>query len=765
MLPKRGIAQARIAGLSFVQKLTAVFHTLRVPVVVTLFAGFCLAIPEQTKEIYRAVAQDVLFNKSEWANWVRLSGPLTELGFAVLGLLAMGITIWWVARRLAARLGGGVPYAARAGLNAAPRVLLVVLFLCAAAGVLAARTPEPSDEVRRASLLAMRSIFKKSDPVLKVLQGNLFAYNHYLSVAAAAIALVGALLYLLPSAKQSSNGVPHPLYGNWGRFAVFGCITGIIALFIISPVDAPRHIGPLGIYSAFVVCLVVILGQLSYWSDVYRIPCIMIAGLFALAVSLLDANDNHTIYRTALPSVAEFDAKTNAPVLDAEFAHWYEARPDRPQYGPERRYPIYVVAAQGGGIYAAIHTASVLGSLQEQCPAFASHLFAISSVSGGSLGAAVFAGLLPHQKRPDPTASAECRVSAVPYRDSMIDLAERVLYKDMLSPLIGALLFPDMIQFFLPYPVPSFDRALRFEKAFEQVFKEALDEESAGQSSNFLAAPYREHWNPSASSPALLFNATEVGSGRRRLVAPFVFGGSDVEFLPIWDDSNASRGTAKLSGLPVSTAAILSARFPWITPAGSFYDHELDPKSGALERDSRGHPVLTKVRLVDGSYFENSGVATALDLIRSMEDAAHKHGFANQIQIHLIVLTRGGYPQQTFFGLGEPISPVQALLNTRTSRAYITIAQADRELGTVDLANAPTTVPRSSNMNKISLRDMDYSPPLGWRLSSITLLLILAQNGFPGECAAQPDPKQPKPRQYDADCLLEEVTHQLTTKH
>jgi len=766
MLPKGAIAQACAAGLSFVQRATAVLHILRVPVVVTIFAGLCLLVPEQTKEIYRAVAQDVLFNKSEWGEWVRLRGPLTELGFAGLGLLAMGVSIWWVARRLAARLGSGVSNAVRPTLNATPRFLVLVLFMCAAIGLLTARTPEPSEEVKSASLLALRSIFKRSDPVLKILQANLFGYNHYLLIAAAAVALAGLLLYFLPSAKQSSGEEPKPLYGRWGRFPLFVCVGAIIGLFIFSPVDAPRHVGPLGIYSAFVICLVVIVGQLSYWSDVYRIPCIMIVAFVALTVSLLDANDNHTIYRAAPRGVEARGANTSPPALEAEFVRWYEARPGRLRYGPDRRYPIYIVAAQGGGIYAAIHTASVLGSLQEQCPTFAKHLFAISSVSGGSLGAAVFAGLLPHQQGQDPAApTAECRDTPVPYRGSLIDLAERVLYKDMLSPLVGALLFPDMLQFLLPYPIHSFDRALRFEKAFEQVFGEALEENNSEGASNFLAARYRDHWNPTAASPALVFNTTEVGSGRRRLVAPFVFSGSDVEFLPIWDDAETERSGAKLSNLPVSAAAILSARFPWITPAGSFYDQELDSKTDAPKRDGKGRPVLTKIRLVDGSYFENSGVATALDLMRSMEDAAHKHGFADQIQLHLIVLTRGGYPQQTFFGLNEAISPVQALLNTRTSRAYITIAEADRELGEPGVVGSPALARRPSSMKKISLRDMDYSPPLGWRLSSITLLLILAQNGFPGECPEKWDPSQPKPRQYDADCLLDEVVHQLTLKN
>ncbi|MFX7866411.1 hypothetical protein ABTK37_20655, partial [Acinetobacter baumannii] len=61
--------------------------------------------------------------------------------------------------------------------------------------------------------------------------------------------------------------------------------------------------------------------------------------------------------------------------------------------GPRQKFPLYVVAAEGGGIYAATHAASFLAEIQDMCPGFSHHLFAISGVSGGSVGAAVFNAL------------------------------------------------------------------------------------------------------------------------------------------------------------------------------------------------------------------------------------------------------------------------------------------------------------------------------------------------------------------------------------
>jgi hypothetical protein len=80
-------------------------------------------------------------------------------------------------------------------------------------------------------------------------------------------------------------------------------------------------------------------------------------------------------------------------------------------YRQEKKlYPLFIVAAQGGGFYAAYHSALSLARLQDACSEFSDHVFAISSVSGGSLGAAVFTELLrgqpPRPKQPAPAPAA-----------------------------------------------------------------------------------------------------------------------------------------------------------------------------------------------------------------------------------------------------------------------------------------------------------------------------------------------------------------------
>jgi hypothetical protein len=728
--------------LAIVRNAVLVVRLLRMPIVVTLIAGSVLVLPEQTIEVYRSIAQDVLFIEGG----VRAK---IEFGLASAGLLAMGLAIWYVAALLGQRLGHRIPPEARPALEWLPRILVLMLFTAAAVGVYCAQTEEPTDDTRAAALTALQYRLDLATPgVAQRMLSLLFSYNQYLRTASIVILVVGTLLATsLPLLR--ANARSDALFSRRASVLLYGVIAAIALLFIASPVALPQAAGTLAVFSAFIVCLVLVLAQLGYWSDTHGVPYFIILVLVMIVLSLTDANDNHWIYASA-PREGGKPAQTSgaAVPLGGEFQRWWESRlPEHAQYEQHNRpYPIYVIAAQGGGVYAAAHTVSMLGALQHRCPAFARHLFAISGVSGGSVGAAGFIGLLKQTGSAASTSGAGpvCHDRAPPYKDSLIDLGDQLQNEDLLSPLFAALVFPDLIQRFLPFPIGALDRARRLELAFEHSLDAVMadlkkpDRPNETFGPNFLRARFTEHWSPEGNTPALVINTTEVGSGRRRVIAPFVFAGHDLLFLPLASEA------AHLTNLSVSTAAMLSARFPWVTPAGTFYDFERDEK----------------IRLVDGGYFENSGVATALDLIRALEKAAEEHGFADKVRIHLIVLTRGDYPKQKFYGLNEALSPVEALLSTRTSRAYITIAEAARELN----GSQPTAAARTLAMmrlRKITLEDMGYPPPLGWRLSAITMLLIQAQNGIGSECKPPGDDPKSKRVRFEAFCLLDVVAREL----
>src|SRR5262249_22187161 len=80
--------------------------------------------------------------------------------------------------------------------------------------------------------------------------------------------------------------------------------------------------------------------------------------------------------------------------IDESLRKWYAAHKDN-----NGRAVAILVGAAGGGIRASYWTAAVLASL-DQIDDFRHHLFVISSVSGGSLGAVMFRAALTSQLSP-----------------------------------------------------------------------------------------------------------------------------------------------------------------------------------------------------------------------------------------------------------------------------------------------------------------------------------------------------------------------------
>jgi hypothetical protein len=224
---------------------------------------------------------------------------------------------------------------------------------------------------------------------------------------------------------------------------------------------------------------------------------------------------------------------------------------------------------------------------------------------------------------------------------------------------------------------------------------------------------------------------------------------SEVLQFPLWDRNLFKEGSA-CHGLDVSlsTAVSLSARFPWLTPAGS------------LTTDCRETGAPPESRLVDGGYFDNSGVDTALDVIGQI-----KSGLAGQsdpskhqlgIEIHLIILNTGGFPERVGYGLGDVLEPIRALLSTRVARTPIAINRARQQL---EVSEPVGGIP---HVHQASFHDPIYTLPLGWRISEPSRDIIERQSGRFWECNPDLTYNQQGDQDFsNADCIQLMIYHQL----
>jgi hypothetical protein len=525
--------------------------------------------------------------------------------------------------------------------------------------------------------------------------------------------------------------------GRGTRFIAAGIAIPVTwsLLVALSPVFVARALTPFGVVCVFFSLASLFVAAMSLAEYRTRLPILFMLLVCAFLFSFV--NDNHSI-RTISEEPSNRPTQSAANSIGEGFKQWLKARKDSELYDA---YPVYIVAAEGGGIYASFRAATFLSSLQDLCPRFSHHLFAISAVSGGSVGAAVFNALTQKMKldedrfRPGYGCLQHGRGS--PKR--FTDVAEAILQDDFLSPVLASFLFPDLLQRFLFFPIQRFDRSIALEKSLEASWDERTKKFRAENPEFWLDGgnPFRAavagSWRPNSDSPALFINTTEVACGRGRVVSPFELKTTDLASFPSRLAREEWRQGPAEHEISLSTAAVLSARFPWLTPPGWY--------EAVTEKDVQCGPseiLPQRIYLVDGGYLDNSGAITALAIVDELRRAMKDIAPGKAIQIHLIVLASRGFANPAVI-LSDLLAPFQTLLSTRAARGSIAVAQAEFQFSAAGLAERSGDVRNA--FNRVDLQGYGYPLPLGWLLSPITRLLILGQNGDANACPTEEEGK------------------------
>lgn len=716
-------------------------HGLRVPLFVAAFSAFVLAGPPQSIETYRAIAQGLHFYIK---NLDGDSGRNTVwLAQAVLGFLALLLlvsSLWFDARRSLAQRSVVTVQATTAGaVKWLPTLIAAVPVLAVALGIMRAYRP-PLDKEALNVIRPFVAEVVGSGKVTPAITSSLdrtaldyFSDYNWLLLGAAISLLVLTAAAAIGLARIRRPRIHYTANRRWTGIARLVTLVCCTAAVLFMPARWLQVIGALAIFLVFAALLTRCLQWLAELSDEKGLPVIWLLIGLAGVLSLLNINDNHEARSLALPTGEAVPAGA-PPTLDGQFREWWAAREGKDRFKASD-YPVYVVAAQGGGIYAAAHVANALASLRDHCPAFAHHLFAVSGVSGGSVGSAIYANVAHANEHTILACSFKGREKL--WQLSVVNPAEylrpteEALGTDLLAPLAAGGLFPDFMQKLLFPALPRFDRIRRFEEALETSAARAvtLGATRPGVARrSLMERPYLEHWRPGGNVPALLMNATRVGTGRRFVFSPFAIPGIDeADIAPLWQ-----QGKSRFQP-PLSTVAGISARFPWLMPAAWYWNETPAGPGGTMKR--------RKVRLVDGGYFDNSGVATALDVIRGIE------ALNLPVRLHLIILTKGAPPDQQFTGLDEPLTPIFTLLNARAARGHLSIKEA---------RSHERATNGKMRVSVIQLKDFWHILPLGWHLSPASQTLIRFQNGNASNCAGDD-----RASRKSADCVVAQIHSEL----
>ena len=495
--------------------------------------------------------------------------------------------------------------------------------------------------------------------------------------------------------------------GTWTLvlLAFAGALSLGVAIFAwVDPWTLGDAVGAIGVLVAGLTAAGLVLGALTFLSErleppkffvalrLRRLPVITILVVWAFLAATLDTSGRY--YDARLVETDEAYDRDRS--LQTAFQRW-RARGE-PAYAGREARPVVFVAASGGGIRAAYWTAAVLDCVVEGrggCetdpwsglfPAEGLEerrrgLFAASGVSGGSLGLATY--------------------TAHVVADDGDGWVERSLSGDTLAPTIARALFVDLPLSFIRRD-GGMDRAETLERAWERAWGE--DEDSPLELGLYEVT--QGELADENDIPVLVLNGTKVQDGCRFSTAPVdlaveprVTEGADatdagtsttelddrlvedcLALRPFEAASRARYGDAahrdtwtlgasedlgdflcRGEDVRLSTAALLSARFPLVSPSGRIV------KCADRELDAPG------VNVVDGGYFDTSAASTAVELWAGLADAIASANRADDGPCLVPVLLQidNGYADVVGTTPSRPLEtgvPLQTLATGRDSR-------------------------------------------------------------------------------------------------
>jgi hypothetical protein len=398
--------------------------------------------------------------------------------------------------------------------------------------------------------------------------------------------------------------------------------------------------------------------------------------------------------------------------------------------------PALILAAEGGASRAAFMTATAVGHLIDRegelgdPPDLASpgrRIFAISGVSGGAFGAVVIRAAIEDSfaksKIGPPCVNSQRNWFSNPVGGRDVTTSWRSCLQLLVS---GDYLSSAFVGFGLrdilapPFLAPA-DRAALLERAWERHYNyvtsgkaswRELGRDCEENSSQGLCRRfgYAKDLGARKWAPLLLLNGTSVNSGQRIIVSDLVSTRSDKERksrVPLYSAAfdyfemtstrcltpqSVTLGCPELKSgtndvpkkrdgqdIRLSTAGLMSARFPIVSPAGVI-----------RAKDQPGFGD----RVVDGGYFENAGLKTAFDVANALKDEGVTP-FILRIQNEPItppgerialpraaasppVTADGDGPLARVFGLAAV--PVESLIATRSGHAAEEAALVDSKL-------------------------------------------------------------------------------------
>ena len=377
--------------------------------------------------------------------------------------------------------------------------------------------------------------------------------------------------------------LPEKELGYFKWFNIICAIGFIVYVAVIISFNFSVFVGP---FPFVLLAFAVLLGFGNFITAMSVKNSVNLHFIIFLLAAIFSSSENHWVRTDSLDNRKVSHAIfSRRPTIQQYFVSWLQ---QRSEIDSVAAYPVYFVLGNGGATRSAYWVTSVLGRLEDASVTggdrFSRHVFCLSGTSGGGVGMAAFYKLL-YDAQKDNKAVKGFEASG-----------KQFLGQDYLTYTLARMLGPDYFKYIF-HLSPWGDRAAALEYSFE-------NSADTGVYKLRFSTPVDSFVTRDASLPVFCINTTRVQDGTPGVVTNLkmdsVLFNKRVDVLSLLQDSLS---------IHMSTAAILGARFPYVSPAG-----RIDKKIN----DSTIHPNY----FVDGGYFDNSGAGVVQEMITAVGKVA-----------------------------------------------------------------------------------------------------------------------------------------------
>jgi predicted acylesterase/phospholipase RssA len=470
-------------------------------------------------------------------------------------------------------------------------------------------------------------------------------------------------------------------------FAIFNGISLIAAICYLTAIFYLPFANSIGSFPFSLLGLGVLLGFaniISLLSILSGINFTVVYLVLVFVIGYMFEPHNVRILRDRSDTAKVFEERQH---LEEFFVNWLQQR--QTEIRRDSIYPVFFVLADGGASRSGYWTAAVLSRLEEGSRQhFSRHLICLSGTSGGSLGNSTFFCLLQQ------------RDSINRARHTMLREAEDYLKSDFLTYTLARMMGPDLFRPIFPFPF-IYDRAAALEHAIEHaapdsvIIRKAFRQRMSGMIARREDSAYQ--------LPILCINTTRMQDGTPGLVSNILIDsaifGKRIDVL-----SQLKAG----QDMRLSTAVILGARFPYVSPAGRIRNNYY----------------------VDGGYFDNSGAGAVHEMIIQLnqwvQDSSWYSQFprlknlqlAKKLRWYVIHITNASPDpvrlEKVHPVINDLLSPVQTLLGSYSTQTVVNNLRLIRYLGELnkDTTYFPISLYEKNDTNTY---------PMNWAISDTTL--------------------------------------------